>query len=68
MLFGHTYNIRAVIELEDGTQCKVSAPLEARFMSREEFIRVARNKIEQEIEWKTGVKVRRFLQFYNADE
>jgi hypothetical protein len=63
--FTHTYDVRAIVELEDGTMAKVKCPVEARWFVTAEQIKRA---VIKETEFHAGCKVVRIIKFYDASE
>ena len=62
MLFGHQYDIRAVVQLEDGRIARCKCPIEARFADADEL----KCAVVREIEWKVGQRIERVLEMYDA--
>lgn len=62
MLFGHDYDIRAVVELGDGRIARCKCPIEARFADADEI----KSAVIREIEWKVGQKIKRIIKMYDA--
>lgn len=62
MLFGHKYDIRAIVELEGGRIARCKCPLEARFADSDEI----KHGVMREIEWGVGQKIKRVIKMYDA--
>jgi hypothetical protein len=62
MLFGHTYDIHARVELENGDIYKVHCPIEARFVSEGDIINAIKKKTQQEL----GSPVKCIIEMYDA--
>lgn len=63
MLFGHKYDIRAKVELENGEIYKVRCPIEARFVTREDLL----NTLKNEIAWNLNSPVKRIISIYDEN-
>lgn len=61
-LFCHKYNIRAIVELENGEVYKVRIPIEARFVTENEIICAVKNECRK----KLGSSVKKIIEFYDA--
>lgn len=62
MIFGEKYDIRAVVELDDGRIARCKCPIEARFADEDEI----KTAVIREIEWRTRCKIKRVLNMYDA--
>ena len=64
MLFGHVYNFRFKVELEDGTFLKGKCPVEARFCSKEELVDYFKSAVEKEVLFETNKKIKRWINYF----
>lgn len=62
--FTHLYDIRAIVELEDGKKYQVRCPIEARLVTREELLEA----FKREVKWRLGSPVKRIIEIYDASE
>jgi hypothetical protein len=63
MLFGHKYDIRAKVELENGKIYKVRCPIEARFVTKEDLL----NLLKNEVNWNLNSPIKRIISIYDAN-
>jgi hypothetical protein len=63
MLFGHKYDIRAKVELENGKIYKVRCRIEARLVTTEDLLNVLRN----EVNWNLNSPIKRIISIYDAN-
>jgi hypothetical protein len=59
MFLGHTYHIKAEMELSGGDLVRLKTSVEARFVSESQII----NSVKKRIEFETGEKVVKVLSF-----
>lgn len=61
MLFGHTYQVRAKVELTDGRVAKVKTTVEARLFTGDELKDFVTKYIRKEVLFSQGIPVKNFL-------